>query len=570
MPSCPFCHATFKIHPDEETFTQKITFTYGDQVFHPPLPLHCPDCRQQLRTCHRNERFLSKGVSGFSGKDIVSLYAREPLWGEPYVVYSQEEWHGDGWDPLDYGRDFDQSRPFFEQFAELHKAVPRLGLITVGNENSGFTTGTGYCKNCYLINSSEYCEDCYYGKLFQSSKDSVDCHYLYDSQLCYECFSCYNCYGCQYVSFSQNCNDCLFSSNLKSCKNCCLCTNLSHKEYHFMNEPLSKEEYEKRLTEFRGQFTRTEQMKTALAQQVSGMIRKYANVVNAEGCTGDYIENSSNCVDCYDMTDSQDCRYVCVGVNTKDCYDCSNMYLKPELCYQTLGTIEAYNVAYCLYVFYSQRMLYCDTCYYCSDCFGCIGLTRKQYCIFNKQYTKEEYEMLVPMIIEHMRKSGEWGQFFPLALSPFGYNESLANEYFPLSKEQALAKGFQWRERDIRDFRPQTATLPETMGEAPDSLTQEIFACRDCTRNYRIIPQELAFYRTHHLPLPRRCPDCRYDARMKLRNSRHLWQRQCDRCHKDIMSTYAPERPAVRGSEEPSGSRREKVYCDSCYLSSIS
>jgi hypothetical protein len=27
----------------------------------------------------------------------------------------------------------------------------------------------------------------------------------------------------------------------------------------------------------------------------------------------------------------------------------------------------------------------------------------KEYCILNKQYTKEEYEILVPKIIEHMK-----------------------------------------------------------------------------------------------------------------------------------------------------------------------
>ncbi len=554
--SCQLCSASFTIQPDEEQFVQKLGFTYGSKTFHPALSRYCSDCRLQLRTMHRNERFLNKARSDFSGKEIVALYTPEPLWGEPYRIYSQDEWNSDGWDPLIYGRDFDFKRPFFEQFAELQKDVPRLALITVSNENSAFTTGTGYCKNCYLINSSEYCEECYYGKLYQKCKDSVDCAYLYDSQLCYECFSCYGCYNCQYLQFSQNCSDCFFSSNLQSCKNCCLCTNVSHKEYYFLNEQLGKEEYEKRLAEFRGNFTRTEQMKGALTEQTKGMIRKYANIVNSENCTGDYIENSSNCHDCYDMNDSQDCRNVCVGVNVKDCYDCSNMYLKPELCYDTLGTIEAYNVAYCLYVFYSQRMLYSDTCYYSSDCFGCIGMVRKKYCIFNKQYTQEEYEQLVPKIIEHMQKSQEWGQFFPASMSPFGYNESLASEYFPLTKEEATAKGFYWRERDIRDYRPQTATLPESIDDTTDSLTQEIFACIDCTKNYRIIPQELSFYRTNRIPLPRRCPDCRYDARMRLRNPRHLWPRKCDHCHKEIMSTYTEQRP-------------EKVYCQECYVAEV-
>ncbi len=510
---------------------------------------------------------MYKVKSAFSGKEVISIIAQEPLQGKnPYKIYGQEEWKSDKWDPLEYGRPYDFQRPFFQQFGALQHDVPRMSLISLSNENSDYSTGTGFCKNCYLINSSEYCEDCYYGKLFQKCKHSVDCSYLYDSQLCYECLSVYNSYGCQWVSFSQNCQDCLFSSSLKSCKNCCLCTNLDRKEYHFLNQPLSKAEYEDRLRSFCGSYERTEQMKKLLAEQMGKMIRKYANIVNCENCTGDHTENSRNCLDCYDMTDSQDCRYVCVGVNVKDNYDCSNMYLKPELCYETLGTVEVYGSAYCLFIFNCQRMLYCDYCYSSSDCFGCSGLTRKHYCIFNKQYSKEEYEDLVPRIIEHMKNdgaamnrseaTGSWGQYFPSSLSPFGYNETLANEYFPLTKEEAAKKGFLWREKDARDYKPQTTKFPEKIMDAGDSITKEIFSCRQCAKNFRIIPQELAFYRQNIIPIPRLCPDCRYDERLTLQNPRKLWKRECMKCGKGMETTYAPNRP-------------ETVYCGDCYVKEV-
>ncbi len=554
--TCRRCQAYFTIHPDEEVFLEKLTFVFGTTTMHPPLPVHCPECRLQIRTSHRNERYLYKNRSALSGKDIVSIYAPEPITDGPPNVYAQEEWRSDAWDPLTYGRDFDFNRPFFEQIGELHRAVPCMALISIGNDNSAFTTGTGYCRNCYLINSSENCEECYYGKLFQKSKSSVDCHYLYDSELSYECFSCYGCYACQNVSFSQNCQDCFFSSNLRSCKNCCLCTNLDHKEYHFQNKPLSQEKYEKRLQEFRGSFKHTEQMKQLYGNATYSMIRKFANIVNGENCTGDYIENAKNCLDCYDVNDSEDCRYVTVGVNVKDNYDCSNMYLKPELCYDTLGTIEVHTIAYCLFVFHSQRLLYCDYCFNCKDCFACSGLTHKQYCVFNKQYMKEEYEKLVPQLIASMKKTGEWGLYFPPHLSPFGYNESVASEYLPLSKSKAQAQGFHWREENTKDFRPQTVTLPDHINDATDALVQEVLCCVTCGKNYRIIPQELAFYRQNMVALPRRCPDCRYTERLQLRNPRKLWKRTCQKCGKDIQTTYSPDRPEI-------------VYCEECYLKEV-
>jgi hypothetical protein len=547
-----WCKELFEIHVDEVLFLEKLSFRFGDTTFHAPHPVFCPNCRLQIRACHRNEQYMYRRSSSASGKNIVALYHREA----PYEVYSQEEWRSDAFDPLQYGQKVDCTRSFFEQCEELQKKVPRVAMVTVANENSDFTTGTGYCKNCYLINSSEYAEDCYYGKLFQKCKNSMDCSYLYNSELCYECFSVYGSYNCAFVSFSQNCQDCLLSSNLQSCTSCCLCTNLSRQKYCFLNEQLTKEGYEKRVAELLGSHSRLETGKKILQDLNLKKVHKYANIVNCESCTGDYIENSQHCMDCYDVNDSQDCRYVTVGVNVKDNYDCSNMYLKPELCYNTLGTIEAYNCAFCLYIFYSQRMLYCDTCYNCSDCFGCIGLTRKKFCIFNVQYTKEEYDVLVPRLIEHMQGTGEWGLYFPPTIATFAYNESLASEYFPLTREEAKEKGFSWRDKDVSEYQPQTIELKDNITDVEDSIVKELLACSDCGKNYHIIPQELAFYRRHHVPIPRFCPECRQKKRIALRNPRTLWPRQCAKCSKDIQTTYAPDRPEI-------------VYCEECYLETV-
>ena len=74
------------------------------------------------------------------------------------------------------------------------------------------------------------------------------------------------------------------------------------------------------------------------------------------------------------------------------------------------------------------------------DCFGCVGLRDAQYCIFNKQYMKQQYEDTVPQIIETMQAEGSWGEFFDPLLSPFGYNETVANELYPLSREEAFKR----------------------------------------------------------------------------------------------------------------------------------
>jgi hypothetical protein len=205
-------------------------------------------------------------------------------------------------------------------------------------------------------------------------------------------------------------------------------------------------------------------------------------------------------------------------------------------------------------------LLYCWYIQSSKNCFGCAHIHNKQYCIFNKQYTKAEYEALVLKIIEHMKRTGEWGEAFPLTLSPFGYNKTTAHLYYPLTKDEVVAKGWKWddEEPEIPKVKNviDAAQLPDAIGETPDDVLQWAIRCEVTGRPFRIIAQELAFYREQSIPLPRRSPDQRHLDRFALRNPRHLWSRTCAKCSDPIQTTYAPERP-------------EKVYCERCYLEAV-
>jgi hypothetical protein len=159
-----------------------------------------------------------------------------------------------------------------------------------------------------------------------------------------------------------------------------------------------------------------------------------------------------------------------------------------------------------------------------------------------------------------MRQDGEWGEFFSPSLSPFGYNETVANEYYPLTKEQALEKGFAWS--DYVPPPPQVekivkaSQLPDRIQDVPDAILDWAIECEASGRPFRIIKQELRFLREHGLPLPRRHPDQRHLDRMALRNPRKLFDRACAKCSTPISTTYAPE-------------RKETVYCERCYLAEV-
>ena len=155
-----------------------------------------------------------------------------------------------------------------------------------------------------------------------------------------------------------------------------------------------------------------------------------------------------------------------------------------------------------------------------------------------------------------MRHTGEWGQFLPKNLSCFGYNETTAHDYYPLTKKEALAKGFKWKDEDKRDYKPQTYEIPNDIADVSDSITDEILACVDCKKNFKIVPQEFKFYRRNNIPIPHQCPDCRHKVRTTLRNPKRLWDRKCQKCNTNIKTTYASDRP-------------ETVYCETCYLKEV-
>src|SRR6185436_17628089 len=104
--SCQNCQRDFTIEPDDFEFYKKISV---------PPPTFCPQCRLQRRLAFRNERTLYKTTCGLCGQKLLTMYDPE---GE-ITSYCGTCWWSDKWDPLEYGRDYDFSRPFFEQLWEL-------------------------------------------------------------------------------------------------------------------------------------------------------------------------------------------------------------------------------------------------------------------------------------------------------------------------------------------------------------------------------------------------------------------------------------------------------------------
>lgn len=553
---CVRCGSEFEITNDDLIFYEKISPVFEDRKYKIPPPTYCPDCRLQRRLTWRNDLSLYKRTCDKTGKQIISLHHPE----SPYTVFDNKVWWSDAWDPLSYGRDIDFNRPFFEQYAELHKQVPQQAIINdngVQSENCEYCQDFAFGKDCYLVNIGWHTQDSYYCYSVTSyTKNIVDCFFTTYSELCYECQHCKKVHSSCFLQNCENCSDCFLGLDMKGCNHCFCCYGLRHKEYHIFNKPYSKEEYDKKIQTFQ---THTHSGLMKLRKEFNEWSMKFPRresyMQNCENCTGDHL---FNCRDTYgfDNINAEFCRYYDKGDSPKWSHDCF-VSGNNELCYEGITPDNSYQTHFTTWCWKNKYILYSDSCHSSQHCFGCVSLKRAHYCIFNKQYTKEEYEKLVPKLIAHMQNTGEWGEFFPASISPYGYNETVAQDYFPLDKNQAISKGFLWREvqQSVPDVEKIIAAhqLPDSVDAVPDDILNWAIKCSETNRPYRIQKGELNFYRKMHLPIPHLHPDKRHQERTKRRNPRKIWDRKCNKCGRSIKTTYAPERPEI-------------IYCEECYL----
>jgi hypothetical protein len=561
---CIECRASFSLSAEQERFLRKISPIFQEECCLLPPPALCPQCRLRRRMSFYNLRRLYARKCSATGRDLISIYSPN----KQFPVFANSVWWGDDWNPLDYGRDVDFARPFFEQMAELITIVPRLAIMNdsgVRSENSLYTNDWYNSKNCYFCFSfsGETCQDCYYCTNFDSGHytDCVDTTGGSNLQLAYECLDCTNCYNCYFCQKCHNSSDCCFCYNLTGCHNCLFSSNLVNKTYYIHNREASAEEYQQVKSKFiNGSHYKILEAQEHFRQALLQTPRKALELVACENCQGDNLKNCKNLEPSYNYINALDGGFLFSGADARSCYDIE-FSGNTELCYEGVNVDDCYHTLFNSCSWKCSDSYYVDNCYSCQRVFGCVALKKKTCCVLNREYNLADYHKLVRKLVEHMKETGEWGKFFPGSLSPFGYNESVANEYFQLTKAKALAAGFTWNDYEVPAPVVKNTVAASRLPDSTDDISEEILnwavACETTGRPFRIIKPELAFYRKYQLPLPRLHPDQRYENRLAMRNPRHLWECCCKACGRTVKTTYPPDCP-------------ETVYCEECFQGCLS
>jgi len=557
--NCQNCKKDFVIESDDFSFYEKISV---------PPPTFCPECRIQRRLSWRNVWHLFNKTDSNSGKKVFSIFPEE----SPVKIYEKDFWNSDNWDPLSYGQNFDFSRPFFDQFKDLLQKVPLPANPLSNVVDSSYCTNVNDIKNCYLVRASSYSEDSAYLIWDQASKKTFDSHMTNNCELCY---GNVNTTGCYKTIFSVDCED---SMDLILCKDCIGCNScfgsigLRNKSYYIFNEPYSKDDYLNKIKDFKiGSNTEFDKLKKESYSNWLKFPQKFMHSRQNNGVSGDYIYESKNSKNCYRVRGVEDSKFIqnILTGFVRDSYDYNNYGDNVELSYESMVVGSGvYNVKFSAEGYPNIKDL--TYCYYCnnsSNLFGCISLRNKHYCILNKQYTKEEYEELVPKIIEHMKSTGEYGEFFPSKLSPFSYSISEASEFFPISDKNINNNFVDYDiDKKIHNISIKNTDIPDDIENIDDNILNEIIECKhndsdcehECVGAFRIIESELSYCRQTGIPVPRLCPNCRHYERLSQRNPMKLWHRKCmhEGCENEFETSYSPDRPEI-------------VYCEKCYQQEV-
>ncbi|MDP3762500.1 MAG: hypothetical protein Q8Q97_00310, partial [bacterium] len=367
---CKKCGQNFEIFKEDIDFYHKLRV---------PPPTLCPECRKQRRLAFSNNTIFYKRKCDAPGhaEEFISLYSPRLNW----KVYDNNFWWSDKWEPMSFGQNYDLSMPFFNQFQEFYKNFPLIQTNrdpkSIGSEYTAYGLEL---KDCYYVFGGIKAENVIYGNWPMYSRDCMDVLMAYKSELCYEVVSAINNYNCNFIYFSDNCLDSDFLYDCKNCTHSFGCTNLRNKQYYFFNQPLTKEEYERKIKDANlGSLKELEVWQNKFADMLKSEIKRAARTEKIMNSVGTFLRECKNCFMCFWVEKGENLRYIDYALDLKDSMDASvtGATARNELTYES-NNIGTYDIKFSNLIRAGNFLEYCISCFNCGNCFGCVGLRNKK------------------------------------------------------------------------------------------------------------------------------------------------------------------------------------------------
>lgn len=509
--TCCISWKEFTISDSEIALLDKLSPVIGGEKFPLPLPTYSPDERLRRRAQYRNFFHLHKRPCDLTGKDVVSMFSKDA----DSTVWNQPDWWSNKMDGFHYAEDIDWEKDFSSQ---LHDFMWRVPQTTLNNsykdiENSEYINGNGRSKDCYLTSCGADNEKCLYGFFIYHDTSLVNCIYARFNERC--SFSAYlwKCYDVHFSFNCEECRHCRYSFSCDGSHHLLGCVWQVRTQYQILNVSCSETEYEATLSKLKMDAI----FRKGFEKKVLELVKKIgieSNITTGSvDSTGDFCYDSKNAHTCHNAANLEDSYYINDCYDVQDSMDITGWWANLSLSYDCIGVGEDSSHLYWTHGSWgnSRYQFYCNNCSASSYLFACSGLHHQSYCIFNKQYTKEDWEINVKKLIKKLQEAGEWGEFPNAKNAWFPYDASYAMDILPLTEEEVIRRGLKWSNYALKIEWKVTRTipaekLPDTINHIPDDILLWAILSWASNKPYKIQPLELSFYREWGIPIPRLHP----------------------------------------------------------------
>ncbi|MEK9157357.1 MAG: hypothetical protein AAB448_04515 [Patescibacteria group bacterium] len=499
---------------------------------------------------------------------------KHPLTGKPILTYvhpatgikvlPDKEWYAQ--DFSSFGVAWQSSKSFFEQFRALQLNVPMLAQRNVIEPENSIAMGSFGDVNSYFSSSCESSKDSFFCAWSEGPDLSAEIHNVKQVTQSYRIDDAFNIYNSRYVRDGADILNSAFVFYAKDLEYCFGASCKKHKKFIFFDKQLTKDEYAKEMQsidlscrsnveQYRERFHKMLAEQTIWPQNMN---------VKDEGSSGEYVISGTNCQFCYSAVGGSHDMLWC-SHTSGDSYNnafCQLIHNTSE-CYSCVDAQECTGCKFCYACGTSQNLEYCMQCYNCEDCFGCVGLQRKKFHVFNKEYSEEDYRKIVAEIKKAMLAAREYGEFFPLSFSPVYFGQSAAVLYYLATEADGKTLG-------ALDYDPESHGAIGDLSEAHNlKTTKEIPDCIDAlevddwagvpvldehiNRRFAFLKPELEFYKKYRIAPPDHHFVHRIQDMIQESNSAVFEDASCAKCHQTMLVAKNKSFP------------KRTIYCKACF-----
>lgn len=298
---------------------------------------------------------------------------------------------------------------FLTELKRLLTVYPKAPLHLEGTDNVELSNmiwdskNLTYCFDCAKCNDSVFTYDSFICSY------CLDCDYPVESELCYESVDPFKAYNCSYLEYSANIRDSDYCYWCYNCNDLFGCVNLKGKSFCIFNRQFSEAEYREKVKEYK-KWPPEKVLAEVDKLKLNFPLTQTIGAHNENSDYGNYVHYSKNSYMCFDAAHNENCGYLYDSFGSKTSYDMTYGGNKADFSYEIVDCPDIFNCNYSVFCRNCQDSSYLFNCFGVKDSLGCVWLRQKQYCILNRQFSKEEYERLSNMILSELKsKNPGWG-----------------------------------------------------------------------------------------------------------------------------------------------------------------